>query len=136
MRLRCLAILVFGAVLASASAQEPTGYSVEIDLQEQVAYLMRDREVVLTTPISSGRNGYQTTRGSFKIIEKERNHFSNMYGKIVDGRGNTITADADADMPLPRGARFVPAPMRYFMRFNGAEGMHAGILPGYAASHG
>ncbi|MDQ6654475.1 MAG: L,D-transpeptidase, partial [Verrucomicrobiota bacterium] len=33
-------------------------------------------------------------------------------------------------------ARFVPAPMRYFMRFNGAEGMHAGYLPGYAASHG
>jgi hypothetical protein len=26
--------------------------------------------------------------------------------------------------------------MPYFMRFNGAEGMHAGYLPGYPASHG
>jgi hypothetical protein len=26
--------------------------------------------------------------------------------------------------------------MRYFMRFHEATGMHAGYLPGYAASHG
>jgi lipoprotein-anchoring transpeptidase ErfK/SrfK len=26
--------------------------------------------------------------------------------------------------------------MPYFMRFNGAVGMHTGYLPGYAASHG
>jgi len=59
-----------------------------------------------------------------------------MYGKIVDARGNTIVADADADMPVPPGGKFIPAPMNYFMRFNGADGMHAGYLPGYPASHG
>ncbi len=59
-----------------------------------------------------------------------------MYGKIVDARGNTIVADADADMAVPRGGKFIPAPMHYFMRFNGADGMHAGYLPGYPASHG
>ena len=117
-------------------AQGLNGYSVEIDLQEQVAYLIQDNEIVLTTPISSGRAGYHTSRGRFKIVEKKRSHFSNLYGKIVDARGRTLVADADADMPLPRGGRFVPAPMRYFMRFNGAEGMHAGVLPGYPASHG
>src|SRR6188768_504700 len=106
MLLRWLGVLVSASALAtSALAQTTDAYSVEIDLQEQRAYLMRDREVVLVTPISSGRNGYQTTRGAFKIIEKERDHYSNMYGKIVDARGNTILADADADMPLPRGAR-------------------------------
>jgi lipoprotein-anchoring transpeptidase ErfK/SrfK len=26
--------------------------------------------------------------------------------------------------------------MPYFLRFNGAVGMHAGYLPGYPASHG
>jgi hypothetical protein len=26
--------------------------------------------------------------------------------------------------------------MHYFMRFTGADGMHAGYLPGYPASHG
>jgi hypothetical protein len=54
----------------------------------------------------------------------------------VDARGNTIVADADADMPVPPGGKFIPAPMHYFMRFNGADGMHAGYLPGYPASHG
>jgi hypothetical protein len=39
-------------------------------------------------------------------------------------------------MRVPPGCRFVQAPMPYFMRFNGAEGMHAGYLPGYPASHG
>ncbi|MFN2507276.1 MAG: L,D-transpeptidase [Chthoniobacterales bacterium] len=133
---RWLLAFVLAAGLRAAEAQGPNGYSVEIDLQDQLAYLIEAGRVVVTTPISSGRAGYQTKRGAFKIIEKERNHYSNMYGKIVDARGNTIVSDADADMPLPRGARFVPAPMRYFMRYNGAEGMHAGYLPGYPASHG
>ncbi len=39
-------------------------------------------------------------------------------------------------MKVPRGGKFIPAPMRYFMRFHGADGMHAGYLPGYPASHG
>lgn len=137
MRIRYLLAIVFLSSMASAAWAQPRGgVSVEIDLQDQTAYLIEDGEVVLASPISSGRYGHLTTRGSFKIIEKERNHYSNMYGKIVDARGNTIDADADADMPLRRGERFVPAPMRYFMRFNGAEGMHAGYLPGYPASHG
>jgi lipoprotein-anchoring transpeptidase ErfK/SrfK len=91
---------------------------------------------VLSTPVSTGRAGHYTETGSFQIIEKERNHFSNMYGQIVDAHGDVAVSDADSDMPLPPGGRFVPAPMRYFMRFNGAIGMHAGYLPGYAASHG
>ena len=91
---------------------------------------------MLSSPISSGRAGFQTKRGRFKVIQKERNHYSNLYGKIVDSRGRTIVADADTDMRVPRGARFVAAPMPYFIRFNGAEGLHAGYLPGYPASHG
>jgi len=110
--------------------------SVEIDLQEQMAYLLRDGRPVLASPISSGRYGHLTKTGSFKVLEKERNHHSSMYGKIADARGNTVVADADADMPVPRGGKFIPAPMHYFMRFTGADGMHAGYLPGYPASHG
>jgi lipoprotein-anchoring transpeptidase ErfK/SrfK len=110
--------------------------SVDIDLQEQRAYLLKDGRPVLASPISSGRYGHLTKNGSFKILEKERSHYSSMYGKIVDAYGNTIVADADADMSVPRGGKFIPAPMHYFMRFNGADGMHAGYLPGYPASHG
>ena len=110
--------------------------SVEIDLEAQTAYLLQNGRPVLATPISSGRYGHVTDRGTFKILEKERSHYSSMYGKIVDSRGNTIVADADADMRVPPGGKFIPAPMHYFMRFNGADGMHAGYLPGYPASHG
>ena len=129
-----IAILIF--VLSRNVAAQSNPYSIEIDLQEQTAYLVRDGRVVLSTPISSGRYGHLTGTGSFRVVEKERNHFSSMYGKIVDGRGRTIVADADADMRVPRGCKFVPAPMRYFIRFDGANGLHAGLLPGYPASHG
>jgi hypothetical protein len=118
----------------AAHAQSP--YSVEIDLEEQTAYLIRGRQVVLASRISTGRSGHLTETGSFKIIEKERNHFSSLYGKIIDRNGRTVVADADADMTVPRGGKFLPAPMRYFMRFHDAIGMHAGYLPGYPASHG
>ena len=132
-----VALALFCAfAVGNAVAQGRNGYSVEIDLEQQLAYLIYGNEVVLTSPISSGRAGFQTKRGRFKVIQKERNHYSNLYGKIVDARGRTIVADADADMPVPRGAKFVAAPMPYFIRFNGAEGLHAGHLPGYPASHG
>lgn len=110
--------------------------SVEIDLEEQRAYLLQGRRILLTSPVSSGRYGHLTETGSFKVIEKERTHFSSLYGKIVDRNGDTVVADADADMKVPRGRKFVPAPMHYFMRFHAADGMHAGYLPGYPASHG
>jgi L,D-transpeptidase catalytic domain len=119
---------------AATSLQAQT--SVEIDLEEQMAYLLQNERVVFASPISSGRYGHLTQRGSFKVLEKERTHYSSMYGKIVDARGNTIVADADSDMAVPPGGKFIPAPMHYFMRFAGADGMHAGYLPGYPASHG
>jgi lipoprotein-anchoring transpeptidase ErfK/SrfK len=127
-----LGLSMFFCVALSLRAE----MSVEIDLGQQRAYLLRDGRPVLASPISSGRYGHLTSTGSFKIIEKEINHHSTMYGKIVDAYGNTVVADADADMSVPRGGKFIPAPMRYFMRFHGADGMHAGILPGYPASHG
>ena len=127
---------IFLLSLASVVAAEGNPFRVEIDLQDQVALLLRGRGVVLESPISSGRYGHLTQAGSFKVIEKEINHHSTIYGKIVDANGRTIVADADIDMKVPRGGKFVPAPMRYFMRFHEADGMHAGYLPGYPASHG
>ena len=129
--------VVFGfAIFVCATALSRAETSVEIDLQQQRAYLLDNGRPVLASPISSGRYGHLTRTGSFKVLEKERTHYSSMYGKIVDAYGNTIVADADADMPVSRGGKFIPAPMHYFMRFDGADGMHAGYLPGYAASHG
>jgi lipoprotein-anchoring transpeptidase ErfK/SrfK len=129
-------IAVLFSIFFGAAASLRAETSVEIDLEQQTAYLLKNGRPVLASPISSGRYGHLTKTGSFKILEKERTHYSSMYGKIVDARGNTIVADADADMRVPGGGKFIPAPMHYFMRFNGADGMHAGYLPGYPASHG
>ena len=129
-------ITVFFCFVTTAFAQSASSSRVEIDLGQQMAYLIRGRQVVMQSPISSGRYGHLTEIGRFKIIQKEKNHFSSLYGKIVDAQGNTIVADADADMKVPRGGKFIPAPMRYFMRFHEGTGMHAGYLPGYPASHG
>ena len=130
--MRVIGVVLFFWAVISLRAET----SVEIDLQEQRAYLLNNGRPVLASPISSGRYGHLTKTGSFKILEKERTHYSSMYGKIVDAYGNTVVADADADMRVPRGGKFIPAPMNYFMRFTGADGMHAGYLPGYPASHG
>lgn len=130
-------LFFFVSVLAPIVLHAATApVSIEIDLRDQTAYLIRNGRAVLSTPICTGRYGHLTDTGSFKVIEKERNHFSTLYGRIEDAQGNTIVADADADMPVPPGGRFVAAPMRYFLRFNNAIGMHAGYLPGYPASHG
>src|SRR4026208_1104306 len=126
------AVIVFGISVTRANAQ----YSVDIDLGRQTAFLLRGNRVVLASPISSGRYGHLTETGSFKIIQKEMDHYSSLYGKIVDAWGRTVVSDADSDMKVPRGGRFIPAPMHYFMRFHAATGMHAGYLPGYPASHG
>jgi lipoprotein-anchoring transpeptidase ErfK/SrfK len=123
-------------ILVGAAAVLRAQTAVEIDLRRQTASLIKNGQVVMTTPIASGRYGHLTPTGSFTILDKEMNHYSSMYGKIVDRNGNTVVTDADADMRVPAGGRFIAAPMRYFMRFEGANGMHAGILPGYPASHG
>jgi lipoprotein-anchoring transpeptidase ErfK/SrfK len=128
-----IVVFVSAALSSVLGASE---FAVEIDLQEQRAYLLRHGRMILESPVSTGRTNYRTPTGQFKIIEKDMDHRSSLYGKIVDSRGRTIVADADADMPVPSGAKFVNAPMHYFMRFTGGVGMHAGHLPGYAASHG
>jgi hypothetical protein len=124
------------ALTQAIFAQSANPYRVEIDLRRQIAYLINGRHIVMQSPISSGRYGHLTETGLFKVIEKERNHYSSIYGKIVDSAGRTVIADADVDMHVSRGCGFVRAPMPYFIRFHGADGMHAGYLPGYPASHG
>jgi lipoprotein-anchoring transpeptidase ErfK/SrfK len=124
------------ALVVSFPSAEAAETSIEIDLQQQTAYLIRNGRVALSTPICSGRPGHFTETGSFSILEKARKHYSSIYGRIEDRYGRVIVADADSDMRVPRGCRFVPGSMHYYLRFNGATGMHAGVLPGYPASHG
>jgi hypothetical protein len=129
-----LIFLLFLSIARAAQAAAPL--AIEIDLAQQKAFLLQDGRIVYESPISSGRPRHRTPTGDFQILEKDPNHLSSLYGKIMDANGKTLVWDADADMALPAGAKFVQAPMKNFLRFDGATGMHAGYLPGYPASHG
>lgn len=124
------------ALLAVTVASSLASMQIEIDLSKQRAQLLRDGEVVHEAPISSGRSSHPTPPGEFSVSEKDADHRSTLYGKIVNAIGKVVKADASSKTPVPEGCRFDQAPMPHFLRFNGAVGMHAGRLPGYAASHG
>lgn len=112
--------------------------SIRIDLTEQRAYFYKGGELVGISVISSGREGFGTTTGSFKIIQKSRDHKSNLYGDYVDAQtGAVVKKDVDTSKDKkPPGAVFDGAKMPFFMRIVGGIGMHEGFLPGYPASHG
>ncbi len=111
--------------------------SIKIVLHEQRAYFYKGGQVAGVSPISSGREGLDTVTGKFRIIEKDIDHKSSLFGDYVDQDGNVIQKDIDTSKdPKPKGARYDGAKMPYFMRIVGGTGMHQGYLPGYAASHG
>ena len=71
------------------------------------------------------------------MLEKNVNHISTLYGDYVDAAGEVVVPNVGVNQDKrPPGTRFRGAPMPCFMRVTGAVGMHAGYLPGYAASHG
>lgn len=111
---------------------------IRIIRAEQKAYFYKNGELVGVTPISSGDSVHTTPAGTFKVSEKVEDYTSGRYGRIVDtATGATIIDDADSKKHKPGpGQEFVGAPMPHFLRFNWGIGMHAGYLPGYAASHG
>jgi lipoprotein-anchoring transpeptidase ErfK/SrfK len=110
--------------------------AIVVDLMDQQAYLYSGGQLVLTSPISTGREGYGTAPGKYKIIDKDIDHRSGVYGAYV-ADGLVVQRDVDSRKdPRPPGAQFVGAPMPYFLRVYGGVGMHAGYLPGYPASHG
>lgn len=111
--------------------------SMKISLSEQKVYFMKDGVVVGMSPVSTGREGYSTRPGKFRVIEMDIDHKSNLYGDYVDATGFPVKKEIDVRKdPRPKGAKFDGANMRYFMRVTGAIGMHEGYLPGYPASHG
>jgi hypothetical protein len=111
--------------------------SITIDLGDQTARFYKGGVEVGTAPVSTGREGYRTPSGHFSVLEKNADHISTLYGDYVDASGNVVVSNVGVNKDRrPPGTRFEGAPMPYFMRVSGAVGMHAGYLPGYAASHG
>lgn len=118
----------------------PGPLSVNIDLSEQKAYLFKGGQNVGWTYVASGRSGFASPTGTFRIMEKIVDKRSNRYGMIVDSQGNVVNSNATAGVSrVPQGCHFVGARMPYWMRITGyGVGMHAGPIPnpGSPASHG
>jgi lipoprotein-anchoring transpeptidase ErfK/SrfK len=111
--------------------------SVKISLGEQRAYFYKGGVLVGVSQLSTGREGLNTQLGHFKIIQKDKDHVSSLFGDYVDSGGNVVVPNVDVNKdPKPPGAHFRGTPMPYFMRIVSGTGMHAGYLPGYPASHG
>ncbi len=114
--------------------------SVRISLSEQKAHILDDGKEVAWTYVATGVEGRRTPSGRYSITEKIADKHSNTWGVIVDANGDTINWDGNANTShIPKGGRFVGAPMPHWMRLTSfGIGMHGGPIPdpGQPASHG
>jgi hypothetical protein len=111
--------------------------SIDINLSKQTASFYKGGRLVGVSAISSGREGFDTPPGNYKIIQKDLNHASNLYGDYVDAAGNVVVKNVDVKKDVaPAGTKFRGSPMPFFMRITAGVGMHQGFLPGVPDSHG
>jgi hypothetical protein len=81
-----------------------------VSLPEQLAYVYRNGVIIGASTVSTGKKGHETPTGVFTILQKNQDHYSNLYHN---------------------------APMPYMQRLTwSGVALHAGRLPGYPASHG
>ncbi|WP_027551389.1 L,D-transpeptidase [Bradyrhizobium sp. Cp5.3] len=93
---------------SGAKPQGPLVIVVSIDRQKVTIY--DSKGVFAESPVSTGMKGHSTPMGVFSVIQKHKFHHSNIYSN---------------------------APMPYMQRITwSGVAMHAGVLPGYPASHG
>jgi len=116
----------------------PDSVHLVVSLPKQRAYLMTGNQIVIDSPISSGKRGHTSPTGQLSVLEKDPNHHSTLYGDFVDSSGRIVRAGVSARIDAaPSGTHFAGAAMKWFMRLTeDGVGMHVGILPGYPASHG
>lgn len=118
----------------------PGPVSITISLHEQKARVYRGGQQIAWTYVATGRPGFDSPRGHFRVLEKIVDKHSNKYGVVVDASGDIINGNATAGVSrVPAGGRFLGAPMPFWMRITSwGVGMHAGPIPdpGFPASHG
>lgn len=83
---------------------------VTVSLRRQRVTVWDQHGLMMEAPISSGKLGTPTPTGVYSILEKNRIHYSNLYDSA----------------PMPNMQR---------LTWSGVA-LHAGVLPGYPASHG
>src|SRR5690242_9268694 len=111
--------------------------SIKISLSEQRAYFYKGGVLVGVSQLSTGREGKNTSPGKYRVIGKDLNHASSLYGDYVDAAGNVVMPNIELGKdPKPPGSHYKGASMPYYMQISPGFGLHAGYLPGYPASHG
>jgi hypothetical protein len=110
---------------------------IVVHVAEQRAYFYKGRKLVGESTVSTGKRGFDTPPGHYRVIQKDKDHVSSEFGDYVNGQGQVVRSNIDVRKdPQPAGTHFDGARMPYFMRFNGGYGMHAGYVPRFRASHG
>ena len=103
----------------------------------QRAYFYKGHKLVGESTVSTGKRGFDTPPGHYRVIQKDKDHVSSEFGDYVNDSGEVVKSNIDIRKDSqPVGTHFDGARMPYFMRFNGGYGMHAGYVPRFRASHG
>src|SRR5260221_4959514 len=103
--------------------------SIKIDLVHQRAYFYKGDQLVGVSVVSTGREGYDTPSGEFRITQKDIDHTSNLYGDYVDLSGHVVMRNINIKHnPQPPVTTFSGAPMPYFLRIHRGLCMQAGPL--------
>lgn len=109
-----------------------------ICIPQQRARLYIGDRVALDWPVSTGSKGHETPTGVFRVMEKDKDHKSNRYGRFINSRGRTANSNADLSKGLPDGHSFRPASMPNWLRLTpDGVGIHGGrVVAGRRLSHG
>lgn len=86
---------------------------IVIDVSDQRAYFYKGSQLVGVSKVSSGRDGFDTPQGDFKIIQKNKDHRSNLYGNYLWPNGEIAMKDIDVTKdkkPAGPGSRDLPCP--------------------------
>lgn len=126
---------------AAIELYDPQNSVVEVLLNEQRGRLYIRGQIAMDFPVCSGRvGGKETPKGTFRISQKVKDYASNAYGSFVNADGKVVESNVAATDPIPAkaplGTHFKGAEMPYWMRFNGAIGLHVGNVHRTSASHG
>ncbi|MEP6603332.1 MAG: L,D-transpeptidase [Spartobacteria bacterium] len=135
------------AVRSALPLPTPAGYwhgddvsgspKIVVHLSEQKAYFYKGKNLVGESTISSGKPGFGTPPGHYRVVSKDRDHVSSEFGDYVDSEGTVVRSNIDVRKDRkPPGTHFDGAKMPYCMHFNGGYAMHQGYVPPFAASHG
>ena len=112
---------------------------IYICLGQQRGRIYVDGRVALDWPVSTGTESTPTSRGSFVVLEKKREHCSGRFGVIYAADGTVLEEEADSRKhTVPPGGRWEGASMPNWMRLTDSGiGMHTGmVVPGQRLSHG